>query len=180
MYSCWDWRFLFYWFSNFLDYYTGIQIENKNEKIRNLVWLSIGINLGCCFKYYNFCKFICDTLSDIGLKSSTLLLDASAGGTYFYTLFTAYRIVMIIHLQRRKKSRIQLVDYFCLWVTVVLVAGLIERAAFIASRSKDVWLWRKKQGVSIYMGLVKVVIADTCKLMPMLFSTIIPIRNSWS
>ena len=58
-YSCWDWRFMFLLiFSTFLDYYTGIKIEenNKNSSRKLWRWLSVGTNLGFLgfFKYYNF------------------------------------------------------------------------------------------------------------------------------
>ena len=38
-YSCWDWRFLFLLiFSTFLDYFTGIKMEeSKNQKIKNIL-----------------------------------------------------------------------------------------------------------------------------------------------
>ena len=58
-YACWDWRFMFLlMFSTFLDYYTGLKIEeSKNQNLRKFwLWLSVGINLGFLgfFKYYNF------------------------------------------------------------------------------------------------------------------------------
>lgn len=58
-YACWDFRFLFLLiFSTFLDYYTGIKIEESNNiKTKKFwFWLSIGVNLGFLgvFKYYNF------------------------------------------------------------------------------------------------------------------------------
>ena len=48
-YAKWDWRFMFLlMFSTFLDYYTGLKMqESKNNKARAFwLWLSIGINLG--------------------------------------------------------------------------------------------------------------------------------------
>ena len=48
-YACWDWRFMFLlMFSTFLDYYTGLKIEeSKNPNLRKFwLWLSVGINLG--------------------------------------------------------------------------------------------------------------------------------------
>ena len=58
-YACWDWRFLFLlFFSTFLDYFTGIKMqESSNQKSKQFwFWLSIIINLGFLgvFKYYDF------------------------------------------------------------------------------------------------------------------------------
>ena len=58
-YAWWDWRFLFLlFFSTFLDYFSGLKIEQAKTQAQSKFWLilSIGINLGFLgfFKYYNF------------------------------------------------------------------------------------------------------------------------------
>src|ERR1035437_2200616 len=75
-YACWNWHFLFLLiFSTLLDYFSGLNIynaENRNKK-KFWLWLSISINLGflAVFKYYNFfISSFADGLSLIGVKSN--------------------------------------------------------------------------------------------------------------
>ena len=58
-YAWWDWRFLFLLaFSTYLDYFSGIKIEQAKSNAHSKFWLilSIGANLGFLgfFKNYNF------------------------------------------------------------------------------------------------------------------------------
>ncbi len=172
-YSCWDWRFLFLLvFSTFLDYYTGIQIENgaTERKRKFWFWLSIGINLGFLgmFKYYNFfAASFSELLNGFGLKSSPFLLDVVLPvGISFYTFHGLSYVIDIYY--KRIKAEYNFVDY-SLFVSYfpLLVAGPIERATHLlpqvkVKRSFD--FEKAKEGVyqMIWGLLKKVVIADTC------------------
>ena len=73
-YACWDYRFLaLLVFSTFLDYISGIKIEEaKSKRIKKIwFWSSIIINLSFLgfFKYYNFfAESFADALSMFGVK----------------------------------------------------------------------------------------------------------------
>ena len=172
-YSCWDWRFLFLLiFSTFLDYYTGICIENaKSERTRKFwFWLSISVNLGFLgiFKYYNFfADSFSQLLNGLGLQTSPLLLNVILPvGISFYT-FHGLSYVIDIYLKRIKAER-NFVDY-SLFVSYfpLLVAGPIERATHLLPQVKVKRTFdfeKAKEGIYQFIwGLVKkVVIADTC------------------
>ena len=58
-YGWWDWRFLsLIIFSTVVDYLVGqkLRVEEKQSKMKALLWTSILVNLGFLgfFKYYNF------------------------------------------------------------------------------------------------------------------------------
>ncbi|MBP7471187.1 MAG: MBOAT family protein, partial [Flavobacterium sp.] len=172
-YSCWDWRFLFLLlFSTLLCYFTGIKIEKSiGERERKFwFWLSIVFNLGflAIFKYYNFFAVsFAEALSNIGLKSSPILLDVILPvGISFYTFHGLSYMIDIYY--KRIQSEKNVIDY-ALFVSYfpLLVAGPIERATHLLpqvklKRSFD--FQKAKEGVyQIIWGLVKkVVIADTC------------------
>ena len=91
-YACWDWRFLFLlFFSTFLDYFTGIKMqESSNQKSKQFwFWLSIIINLGFLgvFKYYDFFAIsFAEALSNFGIKVNPLTLNIILPvGISFYT-----------------------------------------------------------------------------------------------
>ncbi|MES2573606.1 MAG: MBOAT family O-acyltransferase [Bacteroidota bacterium] len=172
-YSCWDWRFLFLLlFSTLLCYLTGIQIEKSNKETTRKFWfwLSIIFNLGFLgiFKYYNFfASSLAEALSNIGLKSSPILLDLILPvGISFYT-FHGLSYVIDIYYKRINAEK-NVVDY-ALFVSYfpLLVAGPIERATHLLPQVKvkrNFDFEKAKEGVyQIIWGLVKkVVIADTC------------------
>ncbi|PWA05191.1 MBOAT family O-acyltransferase [Flavobacterium psychrotolerans] len=172
-YSCWDWRFLFLLlFSTFLDYYTGIQIENSDSKKKRKIWfwLSIGTNLGFLgvFKYYDFFALsLSNLLSNVGIKENPLLLHwILPVGISFYT-FHGLSYVIDIYKSRIKAEH-NPIDY-ALFVSYfpLLVAGPIERATHLLPQVKEKRSFnfqQAKDGVfMIVWGLVKkVVIADTC------------------
>ena len=172
-YSCWDWRFLFLLlFSTFLDYYTGIQIQDsKSEKNKKFwFWLSVGTNLGFLglFKYYDFFALSFSTLLlNIGIKSSPLLLHwILPVGISFYT-FHGLSYVIDIYKSRIKAER-NPIDY-ALFVSYfpLLVAGPIERATHLLPQVKEKRAFNFQQAKEgfymIIWGLLKkVVIADTC------------------
>jgi D-alanyl-lipoteichoic acid acyltransferase DltB (MBOAT superfamily) len=172
-YSCWDWRFLFLLlFSTFLDYYTGIQIQDsKSEKNKKFwFWLSVGTNLGFLglFKYYDFFALSFSTLLlNIGIKASPLLLHwILPVGISFYT-FHGLSYVIDIYKSQIKAER-NPIDY-ALFVSYfpLLVAGPIERATHLLPQVKEKRTFnfqQAKEGIfMIIWGLLKkVVIADTC------------------
>lgn len=172
-YSCWDWRFLFLLaFSTLLCYFTGIQIEKSSqEKARKFwFWLSIILNLGFLgiFKYYNFFALsFAEALTNIGLKSSPLLLNVILPvGISFYTFHGLSYVIDIYY--KRISSEKNLIDY-TLFVSYfpLLVAGPIERATHLLPEVKvkrNFDFEKAKEGIyQIIWGLVKkVVIADTC------------------
>ena len=172
-YSCWDWRFMFLlMFSTFLDYYTGIKIEesSKNSSRKFWLWLSIGINLGFLgfFKYYNFfADNFAELLSDLGLQVNiwTLKLILPVGIS-FYT-FHGLSYVIDIYLKRIKAER-NFVDYG-VFVSFfpLLVAGPIERATHLLPQIKIKREFSYEKAVNglrqILWGLFKkMVIADNC------------------
>jgi D-alanyl-lipoteichoic acid acyltransferase DltB (MBOAT superfamily) len=78
-------------FSTFLDYTTGIKIndtENVNKK-KFWFWFSIIVNLGflCVFKYYNFfAESFADALNLLGVKVNIKTLQIILPvGISFYT-----------------------------------------------------------------------------------------------
>src|SRR6478609_8687524 len=77
-YSCWDLRLLF--FSTFLDYFTGIQIEKSQTAFQRKFWfwLSISVNLGFLgvFKYYNFFAVsFAEAISHLGFQANLTTLN---------------------------------------------------------------------------------------------------------
>lgn len=91
-YAWWDWRFLFLLaFSTFLDYFSGLKIEQATSNAKSKFWLitSIGINLGFLgfFKYYNFfVTELSNSLTSIGLSVNPWLLKIVLPvGISFYT-----------------------------------------------------------------------------------------------
>ena len=110
-YACWDWRFMFLlMFSTFLDYYTGLKIEeSKNQNLRKFwLWLSVGINLGFLgfFKYYNFfAESFAEMLQNFGLQVNPWTLKVILPvGISFYT-FHGLSYVLDIYFKRIKAER---------------------------------------------------------------------------
>jgi alginate O-acetyltransferase complex protein AlgI len=172
-YKCWDERFLLLlFFSTFLCYFTGIQIDKStNETSRKFwFWLSIFINLGFLgvFKYYNFFAVsLSQGLSAIGFQSHAILLDVILPvGISFYTFHGLSYVIDIYY--KRIQSEKNPIDY-ALFVSYfpLLVAGPIERATHLLPEIKEKRKFsfeKAKQGIyQLVWGLVKkVVIADTC------------------
>ncbi len=174
-YACWDYRFLFLLlFSTFLDYFTGIKMEeSKNQRIRK-IWLiiSVGINLGFLgiFKYYDFfATSFADFLMNLGLNVHPTTLNIILPvGISFYT-FHGLSYVLDIYFQRIKAER-NFVEYG-VFVSFfpLLVAGPIERATHLLPQIKKPRTFNYGQAVQgarlILWGLFKkVVIADNCAM----------------
>lgn len=172
-YAWWEWHFLFLLaFSTFLDYYSGLKIEEAQSKARAKFWLitSIGINLGFLgfFKYYNF--FIVEftnSFASIGLHMNPWLLEVILPvGISFYTFHGLSYIIDIykkrIIAERNFVQYAVFVSYFPL-----LVAGPIERATHLLPQVKKVRTFDYDKAVDglrqILWGLFKkIVIADNC------------------
>lgn len=172
-YACWDWRFMFLlMFSTFLDYYTGLKIEeSKNQNLRKFwLWLSVGINLGFLgfFKYYNFfAESFAEMLQNFGLQVNPWTLKVILPvGISFYT-FHGLSYVLDIYFKRIKAER-NFVEY-AVFVSFfpLLVAGPIERATHLLPQIKVKREFSYEKAVygmrQILWGLFKkMVIADNC------------------
>lgn len=172
-YACWDWRFMFLLiFSTFLDYYTGLKIEeNKNQNLRKFwLWLSVGINIGFLgfFKYYNFfADNFAEMLQNFGLQVNPWTLKVILPvGISFYT-FHGLSYVLDIYFKRIKAER-NFVEY-AVFVSFfpLLVAGPIERATHLLPQIKVKREFSYEKAVDgmlqILWGLFKkMVIADNC------------------
>lgn len=172
-YASWDYRFLFLLiFSTFLDYFTGIKIqEAQNQNFKKFwFWLSIGVNLGFLgvFKYYNFfASSFADGLSLLGIKSNFWTLQVILPvGISFYTFHGLSYIIDIY--KNRIKSEKNFIDY-SVFVSFfpLLVAGPIERATHLLPQIKKKREFDSSKAVDglrqILWGLFKkIVIADNC------------------
>ena len=172
-YACWDWHFMFLlMFSTFLDYYTGLKIEeSKNQNLRKFwLWLSVGTNLGFLgfFKYYNFfAESFAEMLQNFGLQVNPWTLKVILPvGISFYT-FHGLSYVLDIYFKRINAER-NFVDY-AVFVSFfpLLVAGPIERATHLLPQIKVKREFSYEKAVDgmrqILWGLFKkMVIADNC------------------
>lgn len=172
-YACWDWRFLFLLiFSTLLDYISGIQIYQVNDKTKKKIWLilSVGLNLAFLgfFKYYNFfIESFANLVESIGFTPHFTTLNIILPvGISFYT-FHGLSYVFDIYYERIKPTS-NWVNY-TLFVSFfpLLVAGPIERATHLlpqVERERSFNYSKAVDGLKQFLwGLVKkVVIADTC------------------
>jgi hypothetical protein len=172
-YACWDWRFLFLLaFSTFLDYYTGLKIENSQKKSSKKFWfwLSIGVNLGFLgfFKYYNFfAESFAELFAGFGFQVNPWILQIILPvGISFYT-FHGLSYVIDIYKERIKAEK-SWIDY-TLFVSFfpLLVAGPIERATHLLPQIKKERSFNYTNAVDglrqILWGLFKkMVVADNC------------------
>jgi alginate O-acetyltransferase complex protein AlgI len=172
-YACWDWRFLFLLiFSTFLDYFSGIKIEESgNQKTKKRwFWFSILMNLSFLgfFKYYNFfIDSFTELISLFGFKVNFWTLKILLPvGISFYT-FHGLSYVIDIY-KGRIKSEKNLISYsvfVCFFP--LLVAGPIERASHLLPQinfKRNFDIEKAINGLKqILWGLFKkVVIADNC------------------
>ncbi|MBC7511159.1 MAG: MBOAT family protein [Ferruginibacter sp.] len=171
-YACWDWRFLFLLiFSTLLDYFTGLKMEQCEEKKKKKFWfwLSVIINLGFLgiFKYYNFfVHSFAEALSQAGININVWTLQVILPvGISFYT-FHGLSYVIDIYKGKIKAER-NFVDY-SLFVSYfpLLVAGPIERATHLLPQIKVQRKFETEhaiRGVELILWgfFKKVVIADT-------------------
>lgn len=174
-YGCWDWRFMFLLaFSTFLDYYSGIKIEESSSKAIKKTWLiiSVGINLGFLgfFKYYNFfVDSFTEMLTNVGINVHPWTLQIILPvGISFYT-FHGLSYIIDIYKDRIKAER-NIVDY-SVFVSFfpLLVAGPIERATHLLPQIKVKREFSYPMAVDglrqILWGLFKkMVIADNCAI----------------
>lgn len=172
-YACWDWRFLFLLlFSTFLDFFTGIKMENSVTEFHKKIWfwISLVVNLGFLgvFKYYDFFAIsLSQSMSNVGLQVSPITLNIILPvGISFYT-FHGLSYVIDIYYNRIRAEK-NFIDY-ALFVSFfpLLVAGPIERATHLLPQIKTQRKFDYHQAVDglrqILWGLFKkVVIADSC------------------
>jgi D-alanyl-lipoteichoic acid acyltransferase DltB (MBOAT superfamily) len=172
-YACWDWRFLFLLvFSIFLNYFTGIKIqdaESQNFK-KFWLWFSTSINLGFLgiFKYYNFfASSFADSLLLLGIKADFMTLQVILPvGISFYT-FIGLSYIIDIYKNRVKPEK-NFID-FSVFVSFfpLILAGPIERATHLLPqilKKREFDYSKAVDGLrQILWGLFKkVVIADNC------------------
>jgi D-alanyl-lipoteichoic acid acyltransferase DltB (MBOAT superfamily) len=174
-YAWWDWRFLFLLaFSTFLDYYSGIKIEQATSHSKSRIWLtiSIGINLGFLgfFKYYNFfINEVTVAFENAGVTVNPWTLNIILPvGISFYT-FHGLSYIIDVYKKRIIAER-NFVDY-AVFVSYfpLLVAGPIERATHLLPQFKKARNFNYDQAVDglrqILWGLFKkIVIADNCAI----------------
>ncbi|UQB67761.1 MBOAT family O-acyltransferase [Epilithonimonas zeae] len=172
-YACWDWRFLFLLaFSTFLDYYTGVKIEESKKKSykKFWFWLSVSVNLGFLgfFKYYNFfAESFSELFAGFGFQINPWVLQIILPvGISFYT-FHGLSYVIDIYKERIKAEK-SWIDY-ALFVSFfpLLVAGPIERATHLLPQIKRERNFSYSNSVDglrqILWGLFKkMVVADNC------------------
>lgn len=172
-YAFWDWRFMFLlMFSTFLDYFTGIMMNNSSSHSKRKQWLllSIIINLGFLgfFKYYNFFidSFVA-LFADVGLKINPWTLNIILPvGISFYTFHGLSYVLDIYH----KKIEVEkdFIEY-AVFVSFfpLLVAGPIERATHLLPQIKKERKFDFDQAVDglkqmLWGFFKKIVIADNC------------------
>ena len=172
-YAWWDWRFLFLlFFSTFLDYFSGLKIEQSKTNAHSKFWLilSIGINLGFLgfFKYYNFfVTELTNAIANAGIVINPWTLKVILPvGISFYT-FHGLSYIIDVYKKRIIAER-NFVDY-AVFVSYfpLLVAGPIERATHLLPQFKKARTFdynRAADGLrQILWGLFKkIVIADNC------------------
>ena len=172
-YGWWDWRFLsLILISTFVDYYIGKQLqqEQKKEKRKILLWISLVVNLGILgfFKYFNF--FIDNFTAafsflgqEIASNSLSIVLPV---GISFYTFQTlSYTIDIYRNKLEPAKDFFSFAAFVCFFPQ--LVAGPIERATHLLPQFKAKRTFNYTNAVDgvkqILWGLFKkVVIADNC------------------
>ena len=174
-YAWWDWRFLFLLaFSTFLDYFSGLKIEQAKTKSQSKFWLilSIGINLGFLgfFKYYNFfIKELTHAIANAGILIDPWTLKVILPvGISFYTF---HGLSYIIDVYKKRILAEQNFTDYAVFVCYfpLLVAGPIERATHLLPQFKKPRTFNYQQAVDglrqILWGLFKkVVIADNCAM----------------
>ena len=172
-YACWDWRFMFLLiFSTFLDYYTGIKIEENETAAKKKFWFWLSISVNLCFlgffKYYNFfVTSFTEALEQLNLHVNPWTIKVILPiGISFYT-FHGLSYVIDIYKNRIKAEK----DFINYSVFVsffpLLVAGPIERATHLLPQIKTSRSFNYNEAVDgmkqILWGLFKkIVIADQC------------------
>ena len=172
-YGWWNWRFLFLiLFSTIINFWAGIRLsdEEKSNKRRFLLWISILVNLGLLsfFKYYNFFleNFIA-AFSFFGIKTEAKSLHIILPvGISFYTFQT---LSYTIDVYKKKIEPTKDFIAFAAFVSFFpqLVAGPIERATHLLPQFYTKRTFDYSKAVDgmrqILWGLFKkVVIADNC------------------
>ncbi len=172
-YACWDYRFLFLlMFSTFLDYFTGLKInEAKTPALKKFwLWLSIFVNLGFLgiFKYYNFfATSLSESLSHLGVHADFWTLKVILPvGISFYTF---HGLSYVIDIYKNRIIPVKNYVEYSVFVSFfpLLVAGPIERATHLLPQIQKKREFNYSKAVDglrqILWGLFKkIVIADNC------------------
>ncbi len=170
-YGAWDWRFLgLILFSTIVDYLVGFRMGaiTSQARRRQLLWISIGVNLGLLgvFKYFGFfVESFSALLASIGYQADPFMLSIVLPvGISFYTFQTLSYTIDIY--RRDLKPTKDFLD-FALFVAFFpqLVAGPIERARSLLPNIElpRVLSWEdfRRGAVLCLIGLIKkIVIAD--------------------
>ncbi|WP_298757696.1 MBOAT family O-acyltransferase [uncultured Psychroserpens sp.] len=170
-YGWWDWRFLsLIVYSSFIDYLTGLKIENSPSKTLKKRWLLVSLisNLGllAVFKYYNFfADSFAQSMASLGWQVDDLTLNIILPvGISFYT-FQTLSYTIDIYRDKLKPTKDIVVFFTYVSLFPQLVAGPIERASNLIPQIKNKRIFKASQfndGIfQIIVGLFrKIVIAD--------------------
>lgn len=175
-YSFWDWRFLFMlFFSTFLDFSLGIQLQNtdKLKKKKFLLFIGIFVNLFVLslFKYYDFFAIsFGEFLNHLGFKVNLQTLNLIIPvGISFYTF---HGISYLIDIYNNKTIADKSFINYAVFVSFfpLLIAGPIERATHLLPQIQKKRVFSYSKGVDglrqILWGLFKKnVIADNCSVL---------------
>lgn len=170
-YGWWDWRFLsLIVLSTLVDYSVGLALDSSSGKRRRrqLVWLSVGVNLGVLgiFKYFGFfAESLNVALAQFGIAMDARMADLVLPvGISFYT-FQTMSYTIDIYYGKMKPTRSLL--NFAVFVAYFpqLVAGPIERASHLLPqvekpRSINYEMIREGLWLVLLGYFKKVVIAD--------------------
>ncbi len=170
-YGWWDWRFLsLIVLSTLVDYFVGLALDSSSGKRRRrqLVWLSVGVNLGVLgiFKYFGFfAESLNVALAQFGIAMDARMADLVLPvGISFYT-FQTMSYTIDIYYGKMKPTRSLL--NFAVFVAYFpqLVAGPIERASHLLPqvekpRSINYEMIREGLWLVLLGYFKKVVIAD--------------------
>lgn len=133
-YGWWDWRFLLLIvFSTLLDFTIGnyLSKEDRLQKRKQLLWLSVGVNLGFLgfFKYYNFfVQSFTEAFTFFGndINAGTLEIILPVGISFYTFQTLSYTIDVYKKQLGPTKDIVAFSAFVCFFPQ--LVAGPIERA----------------------------------------------------
>lgn len=174
-YGWWDWRFLgLIFFSTVVDFVIGRKLatESSTAHRKNLLWLSVAVNLGVLafFKYFNF---FADSLQEVfqalgwQLSWTTLHIILPVGISFYTFQSMSYTIDVYHRKMEPEPSFLRFATYIAFFPQ--LVAGPIVRAkSFLPQLRRDqAFSWDQFYAgfAQILWGLFKkVAVADTLAL----------------
>lgn len=174
-YAWWDWRFLgLILFSTIVDFGIGRRLSNTSdpELRKQLLWLSVGINLGILgfFKYFNFfADSLQDAVAAFGweLSWNTLHIILPVGISFYTFQSMSYTIDIYRGKLKPEPNFLNFATYIAFFPQ--LVAGPIVRAKdFLPQLRRDqAFSWDNfylGAGQMLWGFFKKVAIADTLAL----------------